>query len=150
MPLARDAVQGVLTVCEHPFKRDRDTEASTRYVFLDKTSTLTQNVMEFQKCSVNSIAYGEGVTEAQRGAATRAGRRQVQASQEDTMDPEELGAKLVGLKHRMFSTRERAWTNRYLQAEKLTLVSPALATALTDCGSPERPHFTAFLNTLAC
>ncbi|KAJ6598151.1 phospholipid-transporting ATPase 1 [Mycena vulgaris] len=112
------------------------------YVFSDKTGTLTQNVMEFQKCSVNGIAYGEGVTEAQRGAATRAG-------QADTMDPEELSAKLAGLKHLMVSTMERAWSNRYLQAEKLTLVSPALATALADRGSPERPHLTAFFRALA-
>ncbi|KAJ7687726.1 hypothetical protein B0H17DRAFT_1332344 [Mycena rosella] len=112
------------------------------YVFSDKTGTLTQNVMEFQKCSVNGIAYGEGVTEAQRGAATRAGAA-------DTMDPDELSAKLAGLKQLMVSTMERAWNNRYLQAEKLTLVSPALATALADRSSPERPHLTAFFRALA-
>jgi phospholipid-translocating ATPase len=97
--------------------------------------------MEFQKCSVNGIPYGEGVTEAQRGAATRAGAA-------DTMDPAELNAKLAGLKQLMVTTMERAWTNRYLQPDALTLVSPALATALADKASPERPHLTAFFRAL--
>ncbi|KAJ6564618.1 hypothetical protein B0H19DRAFT_1141557 [Mycena capillaripes] len=112
------------------------------YVFSDKTGTLTQNVMEFQKCSVNGIPYGEGVTEAQRGAATRAGAA-------DTMDPEELSAKLAGLKQLMVTTMERAWTNRYMQPDKLTLVSPALASALADRGSPEQPHLIEFFRALA-
>jgi phospholipid-translocating ATPase len=43
---------------------------------------------------------------------------------------------------------ERAWTNRYLQPDALTLVSPALATALADKASPERPHLTAFFRAL--
>ena len=33
------------------------------YIFSDKTGTLTQNIMEFQKCSVHGVVYGEGVTE---------------------------------------------------------------------------------------
>ena len=34
------------------------------YVFSDKTGTLTQNIMEFQKCSVNGVPYGEGITDS--------------------------------------------------------------------------------------
>ena len=41
------------------------------YIFSDKTGTLTQNVMEFQKCSIHGVTYGEAITEAQRGAARR-------------------------------------------------------------------------------
>jgi magnesium-transporting ATPase (P-type) len=43
------------------------------YIFSDKTGTLTQNVMEFLKFSVNGIEYGRGTTEIGRAAAARNG-----------------------------------------------------------------------------
>ncbi|KAG5641467.1 hypothetical protein DXG03_005130 [Asterophora parasitica] len=112
------------------------------YVFSDKTGTLTQNIMEFQKCSVNGIAYGEGVTEAQRGAATREGKA-------ETLDPQELKEKLAALKHQMLTTMERAFKNRYMQPDKLTLVSPNLAEDLTNRNSEQRAHLIAFFRALA-
>ncbi|EGZ15099.1 hypothetical protein PHYSODRAFT_351482 [Phytophthora sojae] len=44
------------------------------YVFSDKTGTLTCNIMEFRKCSINGTSYGSGITEIGRAALVRAGK----------------------------------------------------------------------------
>ncbi|KAI7856242.1 hypothetical protein BDC45DRAFT_63075 [Circinella umbellata] len=41
------------------------------YIFSDKTGTLTQNVMEFRKCTIDGVSYGQGITEATLGAEKR-------------------------------------------------------------------------------
>lgn len=43
------------------------------YVFSDKTGTLTQNVMEFKKCTIAGKAYGKAYTEAKQGVDKRNG-----------------------------------------------------------------------------
>ncbi|KAJ5072976.1 putative phospholipid-transporting atpase [Anaeramoeba ignava] len=44
------------------------------YIFSDKTGTLTCNMMEFMKCTISGISYGNGVTEVAVAAAKREGR----------------------------------------------------------------------------
>ncbi|KAI0367307.1 phospholipid-transporting ATPase 1 [Pilatotrama ljubarskyi] len=112
------------------------------YIFSDKTGTLTQNVMEFQKCSVNGVAYGEGVTEAQRGADKRQGKV-------DALDPEEQDVQLHILKQRMLDKMAQTFKNRYAQPDHLTLVSPKLAEDLADRSSPQRQHLIEFFRALA-
>ncbi|CAN3374890.1 hypothetical protein DIURU_002597 [Diutina rugosa] len=43
------------------------------YIFSDKTGTLTQNVMEFKKCTIAGKSYGLAYTEAKQGMDRRAG-----------------------------------------------------------------------------
>ncbi|THH16206.1 hypothetical protein EW146_g4397 [Bondarzewia mesenterica] len=112
------------------------------YVFSDKTGTLTQNVMEFQKCSIHGVPYGEAVTEAQRGAAKRNGNS-------DLLDPEEHNRKMVMMKQDMIQMMNRAFKNRYAQHDKLTLISTKLAEDMADRNSEQRQHIIAFFRALA-
>lgn len=43
------------------------------YIFSDKTGTLTQNVMEFKKCTIAGTSYGLAYTEAKQGMDKRNG-----------------------------------------------------------------------------
>jgi len=50
------------------------------HVFSDKTGTLTQNVMQFRKCSINGVSYGHGNTEIGLARLARLGQLPADAS----------------------------------------------------------------------
>lgn len=87
------------------------------YIFSDKTGTLTQNVMEFKKCSINGAPYGEAYTEAQAGMQKRQG-----------IDVEVEGAKahkqIAEDRIRMLDLLRKVHPNPYLHDEALTFVAP--------------------------
>lgn len=95
------------------------------YIFSDKTGTLTQNVMEFKKCSIAGKAYGEGITEAMLGAAKREGR-------ELNFDSEHHAFEMTELKKGMMLEMGQAFTNKYFQSEYLTLISTDLVSDLVE------------------
>ncbi|KAI0289421.1 hypothetical protein B0F90DRAFT_1812527 [Multifurca ochricompacta] len=102
------------------------------YIFSDKTGTLTQNVMEFQKCSIHGVTYGEAITEAQH-----------------LPSPDEQSIRMTKLRQDMQQLLGRAFKNRYVQPDKLTLVSTKLAEDLTDRGGGQRTHIISFFRALA-
>lgn len=75
-----------------------DDLGQVEYVFSDKTGTLTQNVMEFKKCTIDGVAYGKAYTEALAGIRKRQGidveAEAVQMEQEISEDKEYMIQKL--------------------------------------------------------
>ncbi|GAA6064566.1 hypothetical protein JCM10212_005628 [Sporobolomyces blumeae] len=112
------------------------------YIFSDKTGTLTQNVMEFQKCAVGGTAFGEGITEAMMGAAKREGR------DASALDPAQNLDNLAARKEQMVATLKNGFKNRFLQEDKITLISPPLADALVT-RSPQQQQLVEFWKALA-
>ena len=112
------------------------------YIFSDKTGTLTQNVMEFQKCAVDNIAYGEGITEAMVGAAKREGR------DSSALDPVQNAAQVAEQKQKTIEILNGGFENKYLREEQLTLISPSLAQALVS-SSDHQQRLEEFWRALA-
>lgn len=94
-----------------------DDVGQIEYIFSDKTGTLTQNVMEFKKCSINGVPYGEAYTEAQAGMQRRQG-----------IDIEEEAAKaqkqIADDRIKMLDDLRKMHNNPYLRDDELTFVAP--------------------------
>lgn len=88
--------------------------------------------MEFQKCAVGGVAYGEGITEAMLGAAKREGR------DTSAFDPAQNVGHLTERKELMLQTMKACFKNRYLRDDRLTLISPPLAEDLTARSDHQR------------
>lgn len=101
------------------------------YIFSDKTGTLTQNVMEFKKCSINGVPYGEAYTEAQAGMERQQGI-DVEASEAKARE------QIARYRISMLEGLRRLHPNPYLHDEELTFVAPDFVKDLEGDTGPEQ------------
>ncbi|GAA0166956.1 primary active transporter [Lithospermum erythrorhizon] len=82
-----------------------------RYVFSDKTGTLTENKMEFRRASIHGKNYGRSIDNANHGAELTSGsvgRRKWKLVSEITTDPE-----LMELLHKNLTGEERITAHEF-------------------------------------
>ncbi|KAK4248853.1 hypothetical protein C7999DRAFT_30692 [Corynascus novoguineensis] len=108
-----------------------DDVGQIEYIFSDKTGTLTQNVMEFKKATINGQPYGEAYTEAQAGMNKRLG-----------VDVEEeaktIRAEIAEAKVRTLRGLRELHDNPYLHDEDLTFIAPDFVEDLAGKHGPEQ------------
>ena len=113
------------------------------YIFSDKTGTLTQNVMEFKKATINGIPYGEAYTEAMAGLQKRQG---IDVEKEGARQREEIAQARV----KMLEGLRNLHDNPYLHDDELTFIAPDLVTDLAGGSTREQKLATEqFLLALA-
>ncbi|KHJ32142.1 putative calcium transmembrane m [Erysiphe necator] len=87
------------------------------YIFSDKTGTLTQNVMEFKKATINGIPYGEAYTEAQAGMQKRQG---IDIVKEGARAREQIAQARI----KMLNNIRKLHDNQFLHDDELTFIAP--------------------------
>jgi phospholipid-translocating ATPase len=94
-----------------------DDVGQIEYIFSDKTGTLTQNLMEFKKATINGVPYGEAYTEAQAGMQRRQG---INVEVEGAKAREQIARDRA----RMLEGIRKMHNNPYLWDEDLTFIAP--------------------------
>ena len=120
-----------------------DDVGQIEYIFSDKTGTLTQNVMEFKKCTINGVPYGEAYTEAQAGMQRRQG---INVEEEGARAREQIARDRV----RMLENARQMHDNPYLRDEDLTFVAPDyIADLAGESGQEQKIANERFMLALA-
>lgn len=103
------------------------------YIFSDKTGTLTQNVMEFKKCTINGVPYGEAYTEAQAGMQKRQG---INVEEESARMQEHITRDRAT----MLQELRQMHDNPYLHDDELTFVSSEYVADLNGRSGDAQKH----------
>ncbi|KAG7797161.1 hypothetical protein KL929_002867 [Ogataea haglerorum] len=115
------------------------------YIFSDKTGTLTQNVMEFKKCTINGVTYGRAYTEAYAGIRRRQG---IDVEEEAAREKEEIAKDKVEMIS-MLRVINQGKLSPDIQDE-LTFVSKPFAEDLKgDSGIAQKQALEHFMLALA-
>jgi phospholipid-translocating ATPase len=113
------------------------------YVFSDKTGTLTQNVMEFKKATINGVPYGEAYTEAQAGMQKRQG---VNVDEEGARARKQIEEDRIT----MLKDIRALHDNPYLDDDELTFVAPDFVRDMAgDSGDAQKQANEHFMLALA-
>ncbi|KAJ4310165.1 phospholipid transporting ATPase [Fusarium piperis] len=108
-----------------------DDVGQIEYIFSDKTGTLTQNVMEFKKATINGQPYGEAYTEAQAGMQKRLG---VDVEKE----AERIRLEIADAKVRAIAGLRKIHDSPYLHDEDVTFIAPDFVSDLAGEHGPEQ------------
>lgn len=112
-----------------------DDVGQIEYIFSDKTGTLTQNVMEFKKATVNGIPYGEAYTEAQAGMQRRQG---IDVVKEAARAEKEIAEARV----KMLKSSRQLHDNPFLHDDEVTFVAPDYISDMAGGGGLEQQDAT--------
>ncbi|MCJ1387311.1 hypothetical protein MMC18_000152 [Xylographa bjoerkii] len=120
-----------------------DDVGQIEYVFSDKTGTLTQNVMEFKKATINGVPYGEAYTEAQAGMQRRQG---INVEIEGAKAHKQIALDRI----KMLEALRKIHKNPYLHDDELTFVAPDFVADLNGAaGNAQRIANQDFMLALA-
>ncbi|KAJ8129513.1 hypothetical protein O1611_g4118 [Lasiodiplodia mahajangana] len=120
-----------------------DDVGQIEYIFSDKTGTLTQNVMEFKKATINGQPYGEAYTEAQAGMRKRMGIDVVK-------EGAEAREQIALCKTRALEGLRMIHDNPYLHGEDMTFIAPDFVDDLRGANGEEQREANAhFMLALA-
>ncbi|KAL3954884.1 hypothetical protein ACCO45_010447 [Purpureocillium lilacinum] len=108
-----------------------DDVGQIEYIFSDKTGTLTQNVMEFKKATINGQPYGEAYTEAQAGMQKRLG---VDVEKEG----QRIHAEIAEAKTKALAGLRSINDNPYLHDEDVTFIAPDFVADMAGESGPEQ------------